>query len=56
MNDIRRWTAVVVFATAMALLESAVVTYLRTLLGRIDPYQPDPLPIAAALMYTEIAR
>jgi len=56
MNDMRRWTAVVVYATAMALLESAAVTYLRNLLGRIDPYQPAPLPVAVALMYTEIAR
>lgn len=56
MNDPRRWTAVVVFAIAMALLEAAVVTYLRTFLDRIDPYQPSPLPVPAWLMRIEIAR
>jgi hypothetical protein len=56
MNDPRRWTAVVVFAFAMALLEAAVVTYLRTFLDRVDPYQPSPLPVPVWLMHIEIAR
>ena len=56
MNDPRRWTAVVIYASAMALLEAAAVTYLRTLLDRIDPFQPNPLPAPAWLMHTEIAR
>ncbi len=56
MNDPRRWTAVVIYASAMALLEAAAVTYLRTLLDRIDPFQPNPLPAPAWLMQTEIAR
>ena len=56
MNDPRRWTAVVVFAIAMALLEAAVVTYLRTFLDRVDPYQPSPLPVPGWLMRIEIAR
>jgi len=56
MNDPRRWTAVVVFAIAMALLEAAVVTYLRTFLDRIEPYQPSPLPVPGWLMPIEIAR
>lgn len=56
MNDPRRWTAVVIYAIAMALLEAAVVTYLRTFLGRMDPYQPSPLPVPAWLMRTEFAR
>jgi hypothetical protein len=56
MNDPRRWTAVVIYAAAMALLESAAVTYLRTLIGRADPYQPNPLPAPAWLMRIEISR
>jgi len=56
MRDAGRWSAVVVYAIAMALLEAAVVTYLRTLLGRIDPYQSVPLPAPAWLMRTELAR
>lgn len=55
-NDPRRWTAVVVFAIAMALLEAAVVTYLRTFFDRVDPYQPSPLPLPGWLMRIEIAR
>jgi hypothetical protein len=56
MSDPRRWSAVVVYAIAMALLEAAVVTYLRTLIGRIDPYRPVPLPVPAWLMRIELAR
>jgi hypothetical protein len=56
VNDPRRWTVVVIYASAMALLEAAAVTYLRTLLGRVDPFQPSPLPAPAWLMHTEIAR
>ena len=35
---------VALFAVAMAWMESATVVYLRTLVGRIDPYQVHPLP------------
>lgn len=56
MNSPRRWSTVVVFAVAMALVEAAVVTYLRTFLDRIDPYQPAPLPVPAWLMRIELAR
>jgi hypothetical protein len=56
MNDPRPWTAVVVYAIAMALLEAAVVTYLRTMLDRVDPYQPSPLPVPPWLMRIEVAR
>lgn len=56
MSDPRRWSAVVVYAIAMALLEAAVVTYLRTLIGRVDPYHPVPLPVPAWLMRIELAR
>jgi hypothetical protein len=39
-----RWLTVVVYAIAMAWLESAVVYYLRSMIHRIEPYQPTPLP------------
>jgi hypothetical protein len=38
---------VVVFAIAMAWLESATVTYLRTLTGRLQPYQPNPVVLSS---------
>ena len=56
MSDKRRWLVVVLFAAAMAWMESATVVYLRTLVGRIDPYQREPLPISAGLGQTEIVR
>ena len=56
MSDCHRWNAVVLYAMAMALLEAAAVTYLRSLLGRIDPYQPFPLPVPVRLMRVELAR
>ena len=56
MSEPRRWSAVVVYAIAMGLLEAAVVAYLRTLIGRIDPYQASPLPVPQHLMKIELAR
>jgi len=47
---------VVVFATAMAYLEAAVVLYLRTLGNRLEPYQPNPLPPAIDFGYAELLR
>jgi hypothetical protein len=47
---------VVIFAMAMAWVESAVVYYLRTHIDRIVPYQPDPLPIVGGLGTVELAR
>ena len=52
----RRWSAVVVFAAAMAWVESAVVYYLRTMVNRINPYQPDPLPLIGGLGQVELVR
>jgi hypothetical protein len=46
----------VVYAAAMAWVESAVVFYLRTMINRIDPYQPDPLPILGYLGPAELVR
>ncbi len=56
MIDRRRFTAVVIYATAMALVEAAVVTYLRTFLNRVDPHQPNPGDVPAWVIQTEMAR
>lgn len=55
-SDLRRWLTVAVFAIAMAWVESAVVYYLRTMVDRIDPYQPDPLPLIGGLGPVELVR
>ena len=47
---------VVLFATAMAWVESAVVFYLRWTIDRIEPYQPDPLPIMDKFAAVELPR
>ena len=51
-----RWSAVVLFAAAMAWMEAAAVVYLRLLVGRVDPYQADPLPMPGFLGRTELLR
>lgn len=51
-----RLLTVVVFAGAMAWVESATVAYLRTLLNRVEPYQQRPLPIVSLFVGTELAR
>lgn len=56
MRDSRRWIAVVLYAIAMALVEAAVVTYLRVFLGRVDPHQYQPLDVPDWLIPTEMAR
>jgi hypothetical protein len=56
MKEQKRWLVVVVFAVAMAWLESAAVYYLRTLANRIDPYQTEPLPQVAGLASVEMMR
>ncbi len=51
------WLAVVLFALAMGWMESATVVYLRSLVGRIDPYQPVPLPDSHSVLGpTELVR
>lgn len=52
----RTWALVVVFAIAMAWVESACVYYLRVMVGRLEPYQPNPLPIAGVMGQVELAR
>ena len=55
-NSRARWLTVVIFAVAMAWVEAAAVFYLRTLVDRIEPYQPDPLPLIEPLGAVELAR
>lgn len=55
-GGMRRWLIVCVFAIAMAWVESAVVFDLRTMVDRIQPYQPDPLPLVGKLGPVELVR
>lgn len=52
----RLWLILIVFSTAMAWVESAVVFYLRTMIDRIEPYQTHPLPVIGGLGGVELAR
>jgi hypothetical protein len=56
MTGKQRWGVVGLFAAAMAWVESAVVYYLRVLIGRVLPYQFDPLPVSVGLGKIELAR
>jgi hypothetical protein len=56
MHTWQRWALVLIFAAAMAWVESAVVVDLRTLVSRIEPYQTNPLPQSANLGQTELVR
>jgi hypothetical protein len=51
-----RWVTVVAFAIAMAWMEAAAVFYIRTLVGRVQPYQAIPLPMNDALGTVELWR
>jgi hypothetical protein len=51
-----RWSIVVLFAIAMAWVESAVVYYLRTMINRLEPYQANPLPIVGGIGTAEVVR
>ncbi len=51
-----RWIIVVFYAIAMAWVESAVVLDVRTLIDRIQPYQPNPLPEIGNLGPAEVIR
>jgi hypothetical protein len=55
-NNLHCWWLVVIYATAMAWVESAVVFYLRSMMDRIEPYQPNPLPIIGRFGPVELAR
>ena len=50
------WTIVVIYAMAMAWVESAVVYYLRLHIDRLEPYQPNPLPVIGFLGPVEAIR
>jgi hypothetical protein len=50
------WAVVVLYAIAMAWVESAVVFYLRTMIDRIEPYQPDPFPVIGGFASVELPR
>jgi hypothetical protein len=47
---------VVLYALAMGWVESAVVFYMRSMIDRLDPYQPNPLPFAGGFGFAEIVR
>jgi hypothetical protein len=51
-----RWIIVVAFAVAMAWMEAATVFYIRALVGRIEPYQAEPLPLQGPLGNVELWR
>ncbi len=55
-TESKRWFVLILFAIAMAWLESAVVFYLRTMVNRIEPHQPNPLPVVAGLESAEVVR
>jgi hypothetical protein len=56
MQENRRWLMVVIFAAAMAWVEAAVVYYLRVMIDRVIPFQPDPLPVVGGLAVAELLR
>lgn len=57
MRDLlNRLGIVSLYAIGMAWVESAVVVYLRLMIGRVDPYQANPLPISAGLGWIEVGR
>lgn len=55
-REARSWAVVFAFAMAMAWVEAAAVFYLRTVVGRIDPYQSNPLPVRGQLGEIELIR
>jgi hypothetical protein len=56
LADRTRWAVVMAFAIAMAWVESASVLYIRTLVDRIEPHQPEPLPLYGSLGNVELWR
>ncbi len=55
-NTRTTWILVAAFAVAMAWVEAAVVYDLRVLVNRLEPYQPNPLPLTGPLGAIELAR
>jgi hypothetical protein len=56
MNARNRWLVVFVYAVAMAWVEAAAVLYLRTIVDRIEPWQPNPFPVLGNMGWVELAR
>jgi hypothetical protein len=56
LSERTKWAIVVAFAIAMAWVESASVFYIRALVDRVEPYQPNPLPMNDTLSYVELWR
>ncbi len=56
LSNRARWLVVAGYAAAMAWVEAAVVYYLRTMVNRIEPHQPDPLPLMGGLGTAEMVR
>ncbi len=55
-SDWDRWRMVVLYAMAMAWVESAVVFYLRSMMDRIEPHQSNPLPVIGGFASVELPR
>jgi hypothetical protein len=55
-ENLLRWGTVVLFASAMAWVESAAVFYLRTYVDRIEPYRLEPLPLIGVFGPVELLR
>ena len=47
---------VALYAIAMAWVEAAAVFYLRSMMHRLEPYQPDPLPVMGGFASVELPR
>jgi hypothetical protein len=56
MKPLARWLLVAFFAVAMAWVETASVYYIRLIVDRVDPYQPNPLPVGGPLEQVELVR
>ena len=56
MSCRNRWLIVFAYAVAMAWVEAAAVLYLRTIVHRIEPWQPNPFPVIGGMASVEVAR
>lgn len=56
MRERKRWVTVVLYAIAMAWVESAVAFYLRTMMDQMDPYHPYPVHLAKGIGHAELIR
>jgi hypothetical protein len=56
MGTKSRWIMVALYPAGMAWVESAAVFYLRTLVDRVDPYQPHSVTVRHDLISVELVR